>query len=123
MGASRGLEEEQRVALRAAVEAVAEENVGMPLIYSCIEVAQERLTEYNRTGDCPICLEALNGDGGGDGSSCVVRTACYHRYHTSCLADYWASQVYSNFVNKLVTPKRQTHRPALAPSQHRLALL
>lgn len=92
---SRGLSDACCSALLTTLRAKADELSGDPALYGFLEAAHEVVTSLNTPqGECAICLLDLVQDGGADVSescSLIVRTPCFHTFHTKCLATYWHS--------------------------------
>ncbi|XP_053327068.1 E3 ubiquitin-protein ligase RNF25 isoform X2 [Spea bombifrons] len=78
----RGLRDEHIQSIIRALNTLATENVGHPILYELIE-GKEMLTASNIPhGQCAVCLyDFQDGD-------CLTKTQCFHHFHSHCLGRY-----------------------------------
>ena len=81
---TRGLSDANQTSLlkllHSSVAELSEEGIGC--IWTLVDAAREFLSERNVPGECPICLDEV------DGSECF-RAPCYHCFHRSCVGEWW----------------------------------
>uniref|UniRef100_A0A8C4SE52 E3 ubiquitin-protein ligase RNF25 n=1 Tax=Erpetoichthys calabaricus TaxID=27687 RepID=A0A8C4SE52_ERPCA len=79
----RGLSDEKIHCIQCTLADLAKSSVGGPMLYELIEKGKEILTESNVPyGQCIICLFGFQED------EAFTKTACYHYFHSHCLARY-----------------------------------
>lgn len=101
----RGLDDFSLDAIRHAIESKLVESRGAPVVFDLIEVIREHLTHSNLpSGQCVVCLYGFQA---GDA---FTKTACYHHFHSYCLARHLdaSKHNYNEELEKLPTWQQKT---------------
>lgn len=85
---TRGLIHREESRLLGAVRACAEERHGECCVHNLVESGADVLTDINRSGDCPVCYDALF-----EGAGPVFMSPCFHSFHAPCIGAWWHSYV------------------------------
>ncbi|XP_069507699.1 E3 ubiquitin-protein ligase RNF25 isoform X3 [Ambystoma mexicanum] len=79
----RGLSDDHLLSISQNLRHVAESGLGGPVLYELLVKAKEILTENNIPyGECVICQYGFQAN------EAFTKTACYHYFHSHCLARY-----------------------------------
>ncbi|XP_023216413.1 E3 ubiquitin-protein ligase RNF25-like [Centruroides sculpturatus] len=80
---TRGLSDEEIESIHNSLSSLAAERKGTPMLFELIETAKEILTKANTPScQCAICLYGFaEGDD-------LIKTECFHYFHSHCLARY-----------------------------------
>ncbi|ESN93667.1 hypothetical protein HELRODRAFT_180762 [Helobdella robusta] len=97
----RGISEEHYNSLQASLDNVAQENIGLPMLYNLFEHAKDSLTNNNMPSThCTICMDSFRENPDYENQNnpskeniekkhrTFIKTTCYHYFHVRCLWRY-----------------------------------
>ena len=86
LGGAKGLDDAQLGCLLSALQGLAQEQLGEPVILQLSEATKDFLDQHNGPSEeCAVCLDSF----GEAGTGACIRLDCFHCFHDRCFARWW----------------------------------